>query len=1126
MRDRLADRDANGGWSPVDYAPHLWREFNELILGYEQRFRAGSAFDQQKLTDDLKKNILPLAERLKDSASTGGRSTIADRLGGAWHRFNASDLYAAYSREPSDLRRAYEMRNDSVFATYDYLRWLARASLLGGGDAAADDIEKLVIALTSLTTHLDAMRPAQPIKPQELQSLRDSLGSDMRELRTIRSSLDSRLRNEVETLARSPKRAGSTLRIEALLATTLLTADQRNQLFAALVESDQPAPDWDSDLAMVRTPPSTLDERSWNRLLTQMALQMALIDWAEAKGASLETGYVATLKSSLAAFMQARRDGDKAEANSWTALGAFGSKLGGVYRGLPRAIRDRENSSELMQPAERLDALRTAERMLRLVDPRDARLIDDSITIAPLPAAQKQELELILDSPTRFEIRSDEWTNFEIKVRSTSGLPVEYRPTIAFDAASVEARWADGQAPITSGVQAAGAAKSLDDRGEGVLRLQLRAKVEGANPMPMEVKLDAAGKAFTRSIVVVMPAADRIDLLVQGIAGTTASEQTLRGRWAADDEGTALLMPFPNRATTYRLALGNRSQRDRNVSVTLLASPRGAEKRRRQREQYAAEPTWPSAAYVKLHTIDKLLLPADGSPVLLSFVTPEPPAAAAPATPMPPAAPAAKDEKAEKIRPAIDDGLVCIIRDLDRKDRRWVKFIDTAVQPPRNYFDAEASYDRVQGRINLLLKPRDFDNDGRPDVDRMPPDGSTVQWEIGQELDPAAAMQVKSDAVAPKFEARLFADVPPDPGRNVDVRLTVDGYPRAFIWRVNCGNSESHLRPRRDLRQVRITSPMPGDAFRSPLDALPVSLEVDAPTDAFREFAEDDVLEVGLDATLDRSLDDARMKQFFSDRQVKFLLEGLEADGVMKIDTKVSDFKIELNPSGLTNTLVEIGARLTVGRNEPEKDFVQVALDGAPPKIDVTTQPTGAIVVQGVDLRVIVRGTDLSGIKKVEAAFDILRTGQIEKPELGVIDPASGLFNVLMPTKELKPGNYILLVRATDKVDLLSTPTRIPVTVRAPAGPPPPVKPQNSITGTIRLNGSGQAGVTVELTGAAAKTAVSDASGAFAFRDLMPGAYKVSAKGAVKNRFREAKPVDVILEAAPKPPASVVLELE
>ena len=48
-RDKVQVHAGAGNWSPVDYAPHLWREYQELLLGHEMRYRLGVAWTESDL---------------------------------------------------------------------------------------------------------------------------------------------------------------------------------------------------------------------------------------------------------------------------------------------------------------------------------------------------------------------------------------------------------------------------------------------------------------------------------------------------------------------------------------------------------------------------------------------------------------------------------------------------------------------------------------------------------------------------------------------------------------------------------------------------------------------------------------------------------------------------------------------------------------------------------------------------------------------------------------------------------------------------------------------------------------------------------------------------------------------
>ena len=72
LRDAL-DAGSGGRPSPLDFAPHLWRELQERLLRYDQRFRAGPLEDAQAFTDDLEELVAALRQFLAGEPVVGGR---------------------------------------------------------------------------------------------------------------------------------------------------------------------------------------------------------------------------------------------------------------------------------------------------------------------------------------------------------------------------------------------------------------------------------------------------------------------------------------------------------------------------------------------------------------------------------------------------------------------------------------------------------------------------------------------------------------------------------------------------------------------------------------------------------------------------------------------------------------------------------------------------------------------------------------------------------------------------------------------------------------------------------------------------------------------------------------------
>ncbi|HEX4150159.1 MAG TPA: hypothetical protein VHY20_14265, partial [Pirellulales bacterium] len=752
--------------------------------------------------------------------------------------------------------------------------------------------------MTTLSQRLEQVRPASTADATGLQSLREALRADARALAEQVSAFDERLEHEAQILVDDPSGAGNTRRIEELLATTLPTAAWRRRLIECLPRSESQPPAFKDRALAVRPSANPLDQPRWQRLVHQAELELRLVRWADAEAPQLAGAGEKLAQAISDRPLEPQPAGDE---RAWRALGEFGHALAAYYRELPQRINERAHASN------EIASQRAVERLLRMVDGRDAERIDERVSIAPLPT-ESAEATLALDTPARLRVGHDDWTRLDVRVQSDRGLPAEVWAALDFDPARLEVRTLEPEQALLPRVRPSVPPLKLDDQGAGQFNFLVRSKLEDAAPTPLEVRVHAANREFTRTLSVELPGADRIDWLVLGSPGTVGGVADGQ-RWTADDEGTLDLHPFPNRTTGYRFALRNRSGREQKVQVTLLAPPPTSRfSQRPELSPMAAE--WAAAGFERLATIKDLALPADDTAVPLVYSVAPPPAAA-------PAADAAATAKPPpKVRPVLHHRLIGVIEDASRPERKWVKWLEFSIQPPRNYLNAEAGYDRATARITVRLRPVDFDQDGQPDLERMPPGGSLVKWEPDGGIDPAAAMRAEDEAAAPDFNAQLFADVPPDNQKNVNVRLTVDGYPRAFVWLVNCGNTQARLRPRRDLRRVKITSPLQNDAFRAPLAALSVQLEVDAPADAFRDPAARDVFEVGLDATLDRALDSSRARRFYADRQVELYVDDLKADGTVMIDAQVHDYRLDLEPLGLMNTVVEIGAQLTIGRQE------------------------------------------------------------------------------------------------------------------------------------------------------------------------------------------------------------------
>ena len=437
--------------------------------------------------------------------------------------------------------------------------------------------------------------------------------------------------------------------------------------------------------------------------------------------------------------------------------------------------------------------------------------------------------------------------------------------------------------------------------------------------------------------------------------------------------------------------------------------------------------------------------------------------------------------------------------------------------------------DAREGRIHIDVRPGPADE--IPPLSPRTP--ITVAWNTEGELGPDVA--VKSEAVIEAADqvAALYADVSPGIDKKVVVRLNVDGYPRAFVYDVRCDRDRPAIEAERDRRRVHIVSPHQDQAFSVPLAApIPVELQVDAPEDAFVDPG--DMVEVSIVAdNSSRELCPEQRRRFFSDREMTIRLHQLAAQGEMKIDAAAGDFRIPMSTGGLKNTKVRILAELRLADRDPAegpalvRDYVRVVLDGASPVFEL--HAPGRPVPRGVNAVISVRVTDeLSGVDKMEFGFDLEGKGEFDKklePKVLRQPSADGTWTVGLPTTDLEPGQYRVLVRATDRVGY-SRKQHALITI----GPPAAARetPSAAATSTIRgrvvlQNERPLPNIRVSLR-ETSQVAVTDSDGRFTFQNLPPGKYTIDAKGAALGR--EVAGSKEIVLPAPTEPAVVELSLE
>ena len=1022
LHDKIQDRGPTFAWSPVDYAPHLWRKEEAILLGYEARYRAGNAYVAQGLVEGLR----PVVISLRETAELGRSGLVREgpKMGGplavARMRFlkRIAEIDGQESPDTKVFKSFVQLKNDLLFRLPSYLRWRACLAQTSLQKPRIDEpIDRL---LERLPKFLDLLERLDKSKMDEEDvSNRQALWNDViaqieREKQTLqedREKIKAALETDFQEVVDKPDKEGNAAKIEGLLATSLLSTPKQRIKLLKLLASFQAAGKSGSSLPLPPEPrsayrpePQPVAQWRQDRLREQAEFEIRLVRLADARFAEeiLPPGHVLG-------------QGGPESQEFWSEYRKLGVELGKFYQDLPEdllkqvaAIRrgDRSETTRLSK----------ADCMLRLVDARDVRdsnQIDSEVTLL-----------------------------------------------------AVRPFWTPPSAP--------------------------------REPEPQQPPM-LPPKGPDRPILVV----HRIGL----------PEGAITDPWIDDNLDCLRLRPFPNRVTSYRFDLVNRSGRERKVEVQLLATATFRGKRPADWQE-----PWDSAGnlrpgFQRLTEPVEVTLPGDPAPRAIPFSPPGTAKSGKDAGKL--ESGKGKEQESAKGKgaeppPSVERGIVCAIRDSADKRKHWVRRIEFATLKPRSYLKPDVRYDARQEMITI--DPRPVNPDYLPPLSEETP--LTILWPTEGQIDADAEAKDSATIVAADDMPRLLAHVRPDPNRKVEVRLTVDNYPRAFLYTVPLDHSsQSPIPPEQEVCGVKITVPAQGQAYRVPLaESVPVEFQVDAPEDAFEEPGERVELRV-LHADQNRELCPEARKQFFSDRQIDVRLTGFGPQGEVNIGTKVDNFKVVLPArelGGLKNIRARIHLQLFLPRLRDlldptccEKD-VGVVFDGSPPHVGELVVPREP-VPQGEPVTGSLAADDLSGVKEVQYGFDLNQSGSLEpdeKPEKLFQRDSDDRWRFSLPTKDLKPGPYVVLVIVTDRVGL-SSKRRASVMIaatRPDGGGEPPIT-ESTLEGKVVLEGGGPLpDIEVRIVGTDL-VATTDDAGVFKFPNkLKNGKYALVVKGSAKGR--------------------------
>lgn len=1100
IRDRLQARVEPTGWSPVDFAPHSWRQLNADLLVLEQQLLSSS--DPSELNADLDSIVSDL-QRIEAALRGELRGMDRREIVAQWNRFRGSSAYASFAPEDDELAKAALALRGAHAALFEapwMIQWLASAAASTNSLPHYSSVRALIEQASQLKRRYDELA-GTPLVPESASMLRESWS----ELISRRAEVGQLITDEIQqALPEAPdprKRTRYERDMAVLLSTPLLTAEQRLPLLVSLMVPRGEYPEIDESWPDVSPKPP------------QFAARLDIARRLAALAITLDASFGNTEIASL-------------EMTEPIDLRKVGSAL--------------RTHDVALGKEERYEA-----RLL--ADPREVPRGEVAAHFNLLPPVKTPTLQAEVTSVEPLVM--NEWAKVALRVHA-GGEPLgPIAGTIRFDPEQIEVGESAGSGirSITPNERLPiGDAQSASSSTELIWEVFVRPHAQAtANAREAQLSIH-----FISSGMAAIPADIPLPLPVP--PSRIRLEVRREGAGPEDQlaEGISL-RPFPNRTTGFQFYLVNPSLHARKVQVDLYAAPAPPTDVRRAPGRFFQEQVLDGQIRRSMMLDERRLRPdivrsrhlvSTPAPVTVaanSGAVPIELRRQAPPAPMP--AEGQPEPPAPELPPLdadVSHGMIAVVTALpegELEEEIWIEWLEIIPLEPRRYLEVRPSYqnDRIEVRLKAQLVP----------IDLGPEKPITVQ--LDRSSGPAAAATRETDKITGRDqEGLVWVATPPD-GQKRRIRLHVDGVPRAFEYEIVCEPQGTVENVRRDKLFVQMTTltpetiatspppdpenapppPPPQAISRDPLlpnalrtcDRLWLDLEVDAPETQF------DFIEVGLS--------EERFLTFYSDRMEQVRLVG-EGDSLL-LATTVSDLRVPLDVEGRQGPLTIEARVFDSGERPPDTareqyDRANIILDGTRPILEEPVLSQTAIP-KNAKLRITVSaddGRDGSGIAEIAAGIDVDNTRSLDNadPVMSIHDRRG---TIELDLKDLKEDRrYRLLVVATDRVGLKSNVYEREITVLPPEMAPAPTKPdKGDIVGKVSFRGVAAVSanqVQVRLEGSNLPPQSTGPGGTFRFRDVPAGKYTLIASGAFSGMRCEGKLENVVVPS--DKPVTIVVD--
>ena len=535
---------------------YLRRRLNALLLDLDVRSRGGTAFDKQDLLELADSYVLAL-QNLADGSGRAEASLLIKDIAQASTDFHqpgnqARSSFQTASSEVNEIGKYVRYCCRLTYRAVDYVRWHSQMTFSAEGDSVANALTAVLEGLSALQSTLDSLDGKRlDLSAGQFERLREQ----WRQLEDSRTVVEGILAREISSAAEKyADDPDYRLRAERLLATPLLSSQQRETVLVAIENAAISGPDRIADqpltLAGWPLPSAKLSQADLSRLVQQLELQQKLFQLVDRDLGDELSSMVRKLDSTA-------RSGTDNE--TWELLRSAGARLGKAYAELPARI---EQSA--MQGSSR------AERMLRLVDARDAQQLGHQQwgfpTLRILPPPTARILHVTQQDPTgdvRLALKT--WRPLTLRVEqtdkgiSTVDVNIDYPPD------AIEIRRQGSENVVATGVLTADVPLQPDRTLVYEVRALQTRKGQSADQQ-VTFTVQAGERNTPLKVRLLLPKPNSIDLLAQRVAPVESTR-----RVTADG---LRLRPFPNRSTQYQFSLTNLSDEQKDVNVAFFAVDR------------------------------------------------------------------------------------------------------------------------------------------------------------------------------------------------------------------------------------------------------------------------------------------------------------------------------------------------------------------------------------------------------------------------------------------------------------------------------------------------------------------------------------------------------------------------